>query len=138
MPDYRDEESSGPHPQIKKTTTGEELVLTDGRVISLADNPELAKKIKTIEKFPVDVQQEVYEKLLSNENEPDEIHGGIKCRCDELHLLEGQEAHTYADKHLTFIHTFDGGSKYMYVCPKTGKRWVRAGDILRTEEKHRP
>jgi hypothetical protein len=136
VPGYIDREGGGPYPKIKKTITGEVLVLTDGRVIPLTDNPELAKKVKSIAKFPVDVQQAVYEKLLSNESESDEIRSEIKCRCDKLNFLEGQEAHIYADRHLTFIHTLDGGSKYMYVCPKTGKKWVKMEDILRTKQEH--
>lgn len=120
-----------PRPRIRKTARGEEVVLGDGQVISLSEHPELAAKIETVLKLPVDVQDEVCRKILSKKHasaQPVEV----SCRCNQTNLIEGEEASRYAEGHLRLIWNAGDGSM-LFVCPQTGKRWTQFGHTLKAK-----
>ena len=105
------------------------LQLPDGQVISVAENPGLAKKLKSIEDFPEEIRKEVYEKIIPKEQiliqkvSSEESPPESKCRCNEINYLEGEQAHRYAKEHLKAVRS-DGGWETEYVCPDTGKHWL--------------
>ena len=49
----------------------------------------------------------------------------INCRCSQIDSLLGAEARKYAKKHLKAVRWIEGGWKIEYLCPETGKRWIK-------------
>jgi hypothetical protein len=49
----------------------------------------------------------------------------INCRCSQIDSLQGAEARKYAKKHLKAVRWLEGGWKIEYLCPDTGKRWIK-------------
>ncbi|HUW19977.1 MAG TPA: DUF6498-containing protein [Sedimentisphaerales bacterium] len=121
-----------PRPRVRETAGGKELVLSDGRVVGMSECPELVSKIEEVLKLPVDVQDELCRKILAKEK-PAPQPVKVSCRCDGTGLIEGEEAVRYAEHHLRFIWNAEDGSM-LFVCPRTGKRWIKSGDTLKAKE----
>jgi hypothetical protein len=53
------------------------------------------------------------------------------CRCVSIDSLEGEEAEKYSREHLVKVRTDANTWETFYVCPETGKRWIK--DYPRSE-----
>ncbi|MHC4645418.1 MAG: DUF6498-containing protein [Planctomycetota bacterium] len=122
----------GMRPLLEKSPYGDKLVLSAGRKIDLFEHPELARNVEGIFKLPPEVREEVVQGLLEKESRSEQAEP-VKCRCEHKHIIRGDEADVYAERHLRRLYELDDGFT-LFVCPQTGKRWVRAGDILRAKE----
>lgn len=56
----------------------------------------------------------------------------MRCRCEEISELWGDEAKSYADKHLEQVEVRADGWEVLYRCPITGHHWLE--DYPRGEE----
>ncbi len=48
----------------------------------------------------------------------------MRCVCDRVHELEGQEAETYAEDHLEKLEVDSVRWTKNFVCPSTGRTWL--------------
>jgi hypothetical protein len=110
--------------KITRAAGRDQLQLADGQVIDLADHPDLAERIDGIRALPPEVQQDVLYGLLRKEQAGGEIRAAPACVCDVRDLIEGTEAHSYAEGHLQLLRTDTIGLQSEYVCPSTGKKWI--------------
>jgi len=117
-------------PHLISTPKSDQAVLPGGRVISLEGKDELAKKLKSIENLPAEVQAEVYKKLMTKDKQRQQKQPKVKCQCDRANRFKGKGVIEYAKRHLKLIGTTTSGTKVHYICPQTGKRWIREGHTL--------
>ncbi|UCG46292.1 MAG: hypothetical protein JSU94_12380 [Phycisphaerales bacterium] len=112
--------------KIMWTARGGRLELENGRVVDLADQPELVEKLKRVSTLPAEIQREVVEGLVRKEEADGEIQPQLRCMCDLKNLLEGPEARRYAEDHLELVRMDSTGLLSEYKCPSTQKRWILA------------
>jgi len=117
-------------PHLISVPTSPQVVLPDGKVVSLKGEDELAKKLKSIRTLPLDVQAEVYNKLLTGKERPEQKKAKVKCQCGRANRFKGKGVVEYAKRHLKLAGTTGVGTRAHYVCPDTGKKWIREGYTL--------
>ncbi|MHC4694716.1 MAG: hypothetical protein ACYS67_18410 [Planctomycetota bacterium] len=98
--------------------------------MSLKGRDELAKKLNSISNLPLEVQAEVYNKLVTREEPQEKKQAKVKCQCGRANRFKGKGVVEYAKRHLKLTGTTEGGSKVHYMCPDTGKTWIRDGHTL--------
>lgn len=116
-------------PHLINVPSNPQVVMPDGKVVSLKGRDELAKKLESIRILPVDVQAEVYNKLLTREELQEQKQAKVKCQCGRANHFKGKGVIEYAKRHLKLTGT-TGGAKARYICPDTGKKWIREGYTL--------
>ncbi len=112
--------------KITWTVRGGRLELENGRVVDLADEPELVEKLKRVSALPEEIQREVVEGLVRKQEADGEIRPQLRCMCDLKNLLQGPEARRYAEDHLQLVRVDSTGLLSEYKCPLTQKRWILA------------
>jgi len=117
-------------PHIITTPKSDQAVLPGGKVISLKGKDELAKKLKSVENLPPEVRTLVYKKLTEEKKQNEQNQAKVKCQCGRANRFKGKGVLEYAKQHLKLIGTTTGGTKVHYICPQTGKRWIREGHTL--------
>lgn len=117
-------------PYLISVPKSDQVVLSDGKVVSLKGKDELAKKLKSIRALPLEVQAEVYEKLLTREEQHEQKQAKVKCQCARANRFKGKGVVEYAKRHLKLTGTTSSGTKVHYVCPETSKKWIREGYTL--------
>lgn len=60
------------------------------------------------------------------------MDGAMRCRCEEISVLCGDEAKSYADEHLEQVEVRADGWEVLYRCPVTCRQWLE--DYPRGEE----
>lgn len=48
----------------------------------------------------------------------------MKCSCDGIQQLEGNEAEAYANEHLRQVSVDNKTWEVVFECPETGKQWL--------------
>ena len=117
-------------PHLISVPSSKQVVLPDGKVVSLKGRDELAKKLESIKSLPLDVQAEVYNKLVTREEPHEQKQARVKCLCGRANRFKGKGVVEYAKRHLKLTGTTEGGTKVHYMCPDTGKKWIREGHTL--------
>lgn len=117
-------------PHLISVPSSTQVVLSDGKVVSLKGRDELAKKLKSMRTLPLEVQAEVYNKLLTREEQHEQKQAKVKCQCNRANRFKGKGVVEYAKRHLKLTGTTGGGTKVHYMCPDTGKKWIREGHTL--------
>ncbi|MHC4112524.1 MAG: DUF6498-containing protein [Planctomycetota bacterium] len=124
-------------PHLISVPKSVQVVLSDGKVVSLKGKDELAKKLKSIRSLPLEVQAEVYNKLLTREDQHEDKQAKVTCQCDRANRFKGKGVVEYVKRHLKLTGTTGGGTRVYYMCPETGKKWTREGYTL-TAYKNKP
>jgi hypothetical protein len=124
-------------PHLISLPKSAQVVMSDGKVVSLKGREELAKKLESIKGLPLEVQAEVYNKLVTREEPHEQKQAKVKCRCGRANRFKGKGVVEYAKRHLKLTGTTSGGTKVHYMCPETGKKWTREGHTL-TAYKDKP
>jgi len=82
-------------PHLINVPSSPQVVLPDGKVVSLKGRDELARKLE-----------------------------------GRANRFKGKGVVEYAKRHLKLTGTTEGGTKVHYMCPDTGKKWIREGHTL--------
>ena len=135
FPDFVGARIDGSAPRIAGTAGSPVLLMPGGERISLADKPEIERKLRSIAGFPRDIRLQVCQSLLGIKGAPQEQPASeeIGCRCPHTDFIESESAAKYADGHLNWLETADDGLTSRYVCPETRKTWVMVAGALKTE-----
>lgn len=119
-------------PRVDKSPSGDKLILSDGQVIDLYEQPELARNLECIFELPPALREEVARGLLAEHAEP-QPHEQVACRCKDVDTITGPEARRYAERHLRLVYDVGDGSKLL-ICPPTQTQWVLVGDRLQVKK----
>ncbi len=95
-----------------------------------ADSEEMKNSPSNKTGVVLEVQTEVYKKLLTGEEQHKQKQAKVKCRCARANRFKGKGVVEYAKRHLKLTGTTSSGTRIHYICPETGKKWTREGYTL--------
>jgi len=120
-------------PRVLRTPEDDKLVLSNGQVISLSSHPQVREHLQSILQLPLEVQDEVCMGLMAKEDGRGQPSRQFKCRCSKAGKISGPGVPAYVEGHLRLLWKMDDGSQ-LYVCPQTGKHWVKTNDTLKAKQ----